>query len=175
MSDVSAAEQMIARLRPLIGAAEEISPWYQITQQDIDAFADLTHDHNFIHVDPMRAARESHFATTIAHGFLTMSLLPHLVNESSRPADSPYNHAATMVNYGFDKLRFVSPVTSGARIRARRTLTNVRPKGPDWVLLTHDVTVDIEGEARPAFVGRWLTLMVCETHRIASAGSLPTP
>ncbi|MGD9854668.1 MAG: MaoC family dehydratase [Planctomycetaceae bacterium] len=169
MGEVSPAEATIERLRPLLSAGEERSPWYLISQQDISAFAELTHDHNFIHVDPVRAASESHFGTTIAHGFLTMSLLPHLINEMPREVDSPYRHAATMVNYGFDKLRFVSPVKVGSRIRARRTLVDVRPKGPDWVLLSHAVVVDIEGEAKPAFVGRWLTLMVCRAD-VPSAG-----
>jgi len=161
MGERSPAELTVEQLRPLIGAEEEASPWYVITQQQIDAFAELTHDHNFIHVDPERAAAESHFGTTIAHGFLTMSLLPHLVDAMPRPAENPYRNAATMVNYGFNKLRFVSPVKVGSRIRARRTLREARIKGRNWVLLTHELTVDIDGDPKPAFTGQWLTLMVC--------------
>ena len=164
MSEVSPAETAIERLQPLIGADEETSPWCRINQEDVNAFADLTHDHNFIHVDPERAANESHFGTTIAHGFLTMSLLPHLINEMPRAEDNPYLNAATMVNYGFDKMRFVSPVKVGSRVRARRTLVDIRPKGPLWVLLSHDVTIDIENGPKPALSGKWLTLMVCQSN-----------
>lgn len=163
MGEVSPAETVIEGLRLLIDVEEPPSPWYEITQQQIDAFADLTHDHNFIHVDPERAAAESHFGSTIAHGFLTMSLLSHLVESMPRPEDSPYRRAATMVNYGFNKVRFVSPVKVGSRIRARRTLKDARMKGRDWVLLTHEVVVDIDGNPRPAFNGQWLTLMVCSS------------
>ncbi len=157
---MSPAEAAIERLRPLVGGDEEVSPWFRITQEDVNAFADLTHDHNFIHIDPERAARETHFGTTIAHGFLTMSLLPHLIESVPRAENSPYQGPATMVNYGFDKLRFVAPVTVGSRIRARRKLAGVRPKGPNWVLLSHDVTIDIENGPKPAVSGTWLTLMV---------------
>ena len=161
MSDPTVAEETMLKLQPLIGVAEPPSPWYSITQDAIDAFAALTHDHNYIHVDPERSAAESPYGTTIAHGFYSLSLLPHLVSSIRPPPDGPLQNARTMVNYGLNKLRFVSPVKAGARIRAQRTLRDARPRGPEWVQLSYDVTMEIENESKPALVAEWLVLMIC--------------
>ncbi|WP_306785596.1 MaoC family dehydratase [Chelativorans sp. ZYF759] len=139
-----------------IGEEVGVSPWREVTQEMIDKFADATDDHQFIHVDPVRAAAETPFGGTIAHGFLSLSLLSAMAYETVPPLEG----AEMGINYGFDRLRFVSPVRCGARVRARFTLVsaNVRPSG--WVQIQHDVTIEIEGERKPAITAQWLTLAV---------------
>lgn len=125
--------------------------WIEVTQEMIDQFADATHDHQWIHVDPQRAA-EGPFGTTIAHGFLTVSLLPDLVGELLRIEDSGMG-----VNYGLDRLRLTSPVPSGSKIRARGRLLGGERKG-DGVLMRVEATVELEGSERPALVTTLLLL-----------------
>lgn len=136
---------------------EVASPWRVVSQTMIDQFADATDDHQFIHVDPERA-RETPFGGTIAHGFLLLSLLSAMTFETLPPIEGQ----GMGVNHGFDKVRFMAPVRSGARIRARFTLAdlNIRPSG--WVQMTHDVTIDIENSLKPALTARWLTLAMVE-------------
>jgi acyl dehydratase len=145
---------------------EQLGPtdWFVFTQDDVNQFADLTDDHNFIHVDPERAAA-SPFGGTIAHGFLTLSLLTHLIG-SIRPAEgaperpTPRMEGLLMgVNYGFDKVRFVSPVRSGAKVRASGVTKAVELKG-NAINTTRTITVEIEGEDKPALVADWITRMV---------------
>lgn len=134
-----------------IGEEIGVSDWFTVSQAMIDAFADLTQDHQYIHVDPARAAH-SPMGGTIAHGFLTLSLLSAMVGQAM-----PRVEGVTMaLNYGFDRVRFVSPVRSGARIRGRFRLASVDERGPDEIQWTLAVTVEIEGEARPALVAEWL-------------------
>jgi len=139
-----------------IGEEVGVSPWREVTQEMIDKFADATDDHQFIHVDPVRAAAETPFGGTIAHGFLSLSLLSAMAYETVPPLEG----AEMGINYGFDRLRFVSPVRCGARVRARFKLVsaNVRPSG--WVQIQHDVSIEIEGERKPAITAQWLTLAV---------------
>lgn len=136
---------------------EVASPWRVVSQTMIDQFADATDDHQFIHVDPERA-RDTPFGGTIAHGFLLLSLLSAMTFETLPPIEGQ----GMGVNHGFDKIRFMAPVKSGARIRARFTLAelNIRPSG--WVQMTHDVTIDIENSLKPALTARWLTLAMVE-------------
>jgi len=134
-------------LRTLTGQEVGMSDWLTVTQEMIDRFADVTGDHQWIHVDVDRARRESQFGTTIAHGFLTVSLLPQL----SRDAMEVRGDFKMRVNYGFNRLRFVSPVPAGARIRARFTAQKVTENEVTWL-----VTVDVEGSAKPALVAEWL-------------------
>lgn len=147
------------------GVGKEIgaSPWRTVTQDMIDKFADATDDHQFIHVDPERAARETPFGGTIAHGFLSLSLLSTFAYETLPPLEN----AAMGINYGFDKIRFAAPVKSGARVRARFTLAdlNIRPSG--WIEFHYDVVVEIEGSKKPAFSARWITLSVVEQEETA--------
>ncbi|MCA9024219.1 MAG: MaoC family dehydratase [Planctomycetaceae bacterium] len=161
MSELSLSESTVERLQPFIGVKEGPSPWFTVTQDAVTAFADLTQDHNFIHIDPERAARETHFGGTIAHGFYTVSMLSYLFGLIPHADDNPFRDAVTMVNYGFNKLRFVSPVKIGQEIRVVRTLNSARPKGPDWVEIAYDVVVEINGESRPALKAEWLVLMIC--------------
>ena len=139
----------------LVGKEIGLSAWHTVDQSRIDAFADVTEDHQFIHIDPERAARETPFGATIAHGFLTMSLLSVFSYEAL-----PKIEGATMgVNYGFDKLRFVSPVRAGSRVRGRFTLTEAKMRGPNELLSRTSVSVEIEGEAKPALAADWLGLV----------------
>lgn len=129
------------------------SGWYTMDQARIDAFADVTEDHQFIHIDPVRAA-ETVFGGTVAHGMLTLSMisgmayaaLPLLAGQSAS------------VNYGFEKVRFVTPVKSGARIRGRFVLTEAKVRAGDKLMTRFDVEVEIEGESRPALTADWLIL-----------------
>ena len=147
-----------AQLTEYIGQPLGTSDWLEITQDQINMFADATDDHQWIHTDPERAAAETMFGGTIAHGFLTLSVLSPMAYETL-----PSIEGTTMgINYGFDRIRFAMPVRSGARIRARFKLTDadIRPSGR--VLNTYDVTMEIDGMNKPAFTAIWLTLSVIE-------------
>lgn len=141
----------LAELRDRIGQEVGVSRWFTIDQARIDAFAEVTEDHQFLHVDP-EAAAETPFGGTIAHGFLTLSML------SAMAYDAQPNLTGTRmgVNYGFEKIRFVSPVPSGARIRARFILDAVADIRPGEVQITNTVTVEVEGQEKPAIVAVWL-------------------
>ena len=138
----------------LVGKEIGVSSWYLIDQPRIDTYADVTEDHQFIHVDPERA-RKTAFGTTIAHGFLTMSMMSVMSYEVM-----PAIAGTTMgVNYGFDKLRFISPVRSGKRIRGRFVLAEAKLRKPNELQSRTNVTVEIEGEDKPALVADWLGLI----------------
>ena len=158
MGNAAAAfEVMKERIGQDLGTGE----WFTVTQDQIDQFADVTHDHQFIHVDPERAAAETPFGGTIAHGFLTLSMLVHL--ERSVPAEPPPAEGLLMgINYGFDKVRFITPVPSGARIRAATTISNVELTGTS-VQVTRTTAVEIEGIERPAFVAEWIGRIVYDS------------
>src|SRR2546421_8662707 len=113
-----------------VGTDEGTGDWFEVTQQQIDQFADVTHDHQFIHVDPERA-KATPFGSTIAHGFLTLSMLTHLAAGASAAPPDPARYEGTVmgINYGFNRVRFVNPVKVGSRIRARAVTTNVELKG----------------------------------------------
>lgn len=146
----------LKQLKAAIGTEIGCSEWRTITQEMINQFADATDDHQFIHVDPERAAKEAPFGGTIAHGFLTISLLSTLAYEAL-----PMIEGATMgINYGFDKVRFMSPVVTGKRVRARFKLADadIRPSGR--VLNNYQVTLEIENTLKPALVANWLTLAI---------------
>jgi len=138
------------------GNEEATGEWMEIDQDLINQFAEVTRDHQFIHVDPEKA-KATPFGTTIAHGFLTLSLLTYLDSTTPRVSD-PARYAGVQmgVNYGFDKVRFVSPVKVGSRIRVHNSLSKVELKG-NAIQMTRTMTVEIEGEERPALVADWLT------------------
>ncbi|HEX9854734.1 MAG TPA: MaoC family dehydratase [Acidimicrobiia bacterium] len=131
------------------------SDWLAIDQGMIDRFADVTGDHQYIHVDPARAALTP-FGSTIAHGFLTTSLLVPLIDDIGLDVEG----AVMGVNYGFDKLRFIAPVKVGKRIRLAATVKNVAERDPGRVVVTYGCTIEIEGEDRPALAADWLTMIV---------------
>jgi acyl dehydratase len=141
-----------------VGTEVGVSLWRVVSQTMIDQFADATDDHQFIHVDPERAARETPFGGTIAHGFLLLSLLSAMTFETLPPLEG----SGMGINHGFDKVRFIAPVKSGARIRARFVLAeaNARPSG--WVQVAYDVTIEVENAVKPALTARWLTLTFVE-------------
>jgi acyl dehydratase len=137
-----------------VGEEVGVSDWILVGQARIDAFAEVTEDRQFIHVDPAAAARTP-FGGTVAHGFLTLSLLSRMAADAMlRP------EAVKMgVNYGFDRVRFMAPVRSGKRVRGRFTLTAFDEKRPGQYQFVHNVTVEIEGEDKPALVADWIGLI----------------
>jgi acyl dehydratase len=132
----------------LVGQEIGVSDWFVIDQARIDRFAEVTADRQWIHVDVDRATRE--IGGPIAHGFLTLSMLSAMTYTVMRVAD-----ASRGVNYGFNKVRFVSPVPAGSRVRSREVLVACEAKG-DGLALTRECTVEIEGQAKPALVAEWL-------------------
>jgi acyl dehydratase len=141
----------IEELKRLAGQEVAASEWFEVTQDRITAFADATGDHQWIHIDSERAKSESPFGSTIAHGFLTLSLLPHL----SAGAFTVRGNFKMGINYGLNRLRFVSPVPSGSRVRARFTLGAVEDVA-GGSQITWQVAVEIEGAQKPALVAEWL-------------------
>ena len=141
-------------IRSKIGQEIGVSGWLTIDQQRIDEFAESTEDRQFIHIDPEAAARTP-FGTTIAHGFLSLSMLSRMAAEVMLIPDS----TKMAVNYGLDRVRFIAPVKSGKRIRGRFRLDSVEEKAPGQLLFRHTVTVEIEGEEKPALTAEWLGLL----------------
>lgn len=139
----------------VIGNEVGVSDWITIDQSMIDQFADLTNDHQFIHVDPDRASRTP-MGGTIAHGFLTLSMMGGLATV----ADIGMANATMGFNYGFNKIRFITPVRSGSRVRARFTLLNMEERNPNQWMATMGVSVEIEGKDKPALTAEWLTLTI---------------
>ncbi|MBA3668591.1 MAG: MaoC family dehydratase [Sphingomonas sp.] len=142
-------------IRSRIGQEIGFSSWIAIGQDRIDAFAEATEDRQFIHIDPAAAAATP-FGGTIAHGFLTLSLLSRMGAEAMLLPDS----LKMAINYGLEEVRFLAPVSAGKRVRGRFALDSVAEKGPGRVLMRHRVTVEIEGEDKPALTALWLGLMV---------------
>jgi acyl dehydratase len=146
---------LLAAYQDMVGREIGVSSWHLIDQSRIDAYADVIEDHQFIHVDPERAKKETPFGTTVAHGFLTMSLMSIMSYEVM-----PVIEGTTMgVNYGFDKLRFISPVLSGRRVRGRFTLVEAKLRKEKELQSRTNVTVEIEGEDKPALVADWIGLI----------------
>ncbi len=142
-------------IRARVGEEVGVSSWLTIDQARIDAFADATEDRQFIHVDPAAAAATP-FGGTIAHGFLTLSLLSRMGAEAMLLPDS----LQMAINYGLENVRFLAPVRSDSRVRGRFTLDSIDEKVPGRVLMRHRVLVEIEGEEKPALSALWLGLMI---------------
>ncbi|MFV0277603.1 MAG: MaoC family dehydratase [Parahaliea sp.] len=141
----------IESLKQQVGVKREAQQWIQITQDMINAFADVTRDHQFIHVDPVRA-RETPFGSTVAHGYMTLSLLPPLLEPIILGPENPL----MQMNYGINKARFPSPVKVDSRIRASATLKSISFSAQNRLLLAWEVAVDIEGQEKPALVAEVL-------------------
>jgi len=139
-------------LKDLAGQEIGTSDWFTVTQDRIQQFADATLDHQWIHVDVERAQRESPFGAPIAHGFLTLSILPHFMHEILGIQDG----VRMGVNYGLNSLRFVSPVRSGSKIRARFTLQSIKEVPPTAVEAVYKVTVEGENNPKPCLVAEWV-------------------
>jgi acyl dehydratase len=142
-----------------LGQPEGTGGWVEIDQARIQAFADVTEDQQFIHVDPELCKTLSPWGVPIAHGFLTLSLLTKLAESVPQPAER-LEGIVMGVNYGFEKVRFITPVKVGSRIRASAVLTDVQAKDPNTLQVTKTYTVEIDGESKPALVADWITRLV---------------
>jgi acyl dehydratase len=147
---IAALDDIHARVGTEIG----VSDWIMVDQARIDAFADTTEDRQFIHVDPAAAA-QTPFGGTIAHGFLSLSLLSRMAADVMQVPDT----TKMAVNYGLDRVRFIAPLRAGSRVRGRFILDGVEDKAPGQLLLRHTVTVEIENHAKPALTAQWLGLI----------------
>ena len=147
---VACLDQIRAKVGELVGSSD----WITVDQARIDTFADTTEDRQFIHVDPVAAA-QTPFGGTIAHGFLSLSLLSRMAADAMQVPDT----TTMAVNYGLDRVRFIAPVRAGKRVRGHFTLSAIDEKAPGQLLFHHDVTVEIEGESKPALTARWLGLI----------------
>ena len=154
----AASEKAYELFTAAIGETEGTGEWFEVTQEDINTFADVTRDHQFIHVDPEACASMSPWGVPIAHGFLTLSMLTHLT--ASIPMDRDRIEGIVMgVNYGFDKVRFINPVKVGSRIRVTSVLAAAALKG-DSIDVTRSMSVEIEGQDKPALIADWITRLV---------------
>ena len=140
-------------LQAKIGEAIGTSEWFALDQGRINAFADCTEDHQYIHVNP-ELAKDSPFGTTIAHGFLTLSMLAPLMESALEKLEVQMS-----VNYGFDKVRFLAPVKSGKRIRGHFKLAELAEKRPGQWQQTNEFTVEIEGKDKPALIAEWISMI----------------
>ena len=151
-------ETLLTQEQAKIGQLIGVSPWYAMDQTRINGFADVTGDHQFIHVDPVAAAAGP-FGAPIAHGFLTLSLTATMAPEAIPVLPGQ----RLFVNYGFEKIRFLTPVLVGAQVRGHFTLRDVNLRGPGQLLHTLDVSVEIEGVEKPALVATWLSLAIFDS------------
>ena len=147
---IATLDEMRASVGQLLGSSD----WITVDQDRINAFAETTEDRQFIHIDPAAAA-QTPFGGTIAHGFLTLSLLSRMAADVMRVPDT----TKMAVNYGLDRVRFIAPVRAGKRVRGHFTLASIDEKAPGQLLFHHDVTVEIEDELKPALTARWLGLI----------------
>jgi acyl dehydratase len=139
-------------LKALVGQEIAVTDWFNVTQERIQQFADATLDHQWIHVDVERARRESPFKAPIAHGFLTLSLLPQFMREALE-----IKHGIRLgVNYGLNRVRFVSPVRAGSNIRARVSLQSLKAVPPNGVEAVFNATIEVEGSDKPCCVAEWV-------------------
>lgn len=146
-------------LKSRVGQEIGLSRWFSVDQGRIDAFARITEDEQFIHVDPVKAAATP-FGGTIAHGFLTLSLGSAMIEDAL-----PRLEGVEMgINYGFDSLRFLSPVPSDGRIRGRFTLISIEEKDPTRLLIKYGLTIEIENQPKPALVAEWLAMQILAPH-----------
>jgi acyl dehydratase len=144
----------VDEIRGRIGTEVGVSDWLTIGQDRIDAFANATEDRQFIHVDP-QAAAQTPFGGTVAHGFLSLSMLSRIGAQAMLFPDG----LKMAVNYGLDRVRFIAPVRSGQRIRGRFVLDSIEERSPGQLLVRHSVTVEIEGVDKPALTAQWLGLL----------------
>lgn len=146
----------IKDLDQYLGKESGVTDWLEIDQQRVNQFADVTEDHQFIHVDPERA-KQTQFGGPIAHGFLTLSLLPYFGEQGAAVS---LENVAVRINYGLNKVRFLSPVRVGSKIRARYKFLAYEEKRPGQILMTHEVTIEIQGTEKPAMIAETLGMAV---------------
>ena len=143
-----------SELMAQVGNEIGVSDWFEVTQDNVNLFADVTLDHQFIHIDEAKAA-QTPFGGTIAHGFLTLSMLSHFAENGMSVG---LEGTKMGVNYGFDKVRFIQPVRVGSKIRGRSTLLSMEEKNPGQYLMKSSITVEIDGVEKPALLAEWLTM-----------------
>ncbi len=139
----------------LVGHQTEASDWLEITQSQVNQFADCTFDHQFIHIDEERA-KSTPFGGTIAHGFLSLSLLSHFLGQIG----IVINGAHTFINYGLDSVRFLAPVRVGKRVRAQAVIESIDEKNPGQFVVRYNISVEIEDEDKPALVATFITMQI---------------
>ena len=141
-------------IRSYTGKEIGVSEWFELDQDKINGFADLTEDHMFLHVNP-EAAKATPFGGTIAHGLLTLSMMPVMAYQAVPGVEG----TKMGVNYGYDKVRFMAPVKSGKRIRGHFVVKSVEDKGDGRFALNQEVSIEIEGEDKPALAAEWITMV----------------
>ncbi|HPG01877.1 MAG TPA: MaoC family dehydratase [Rhodoblastus sp.] len=152
--NASRPKTSLAEIEASVGKEVGLSRWFTIDQALITAFGKLTQDEYFIHMDPVRAAKETPFGGSIAHGFLTLSMLSAMAYDAL-----PEVEGRTMgMNYGFDKIRFLSPVPAGSKVRGHFVISAVEKKSPQQVVVRYGISVEIEGKPKPALAAEWLTV-----------------
>jgi acyl dehydratase len=155
---VNSQELTFADVKKMVGEELGVSSWVEVDQTMIDRFADTTRDRQWIHVDVERAQKESPYGTTVAHGFLTLSLLPGLSYETNVVPKG----ISTWINYGLDKVRFVAPVRVGSKVRLRSTLIGLDERSPGQFQMHTKCVIEIDGEEKPALVADMLLLLIAE-------------
>ena len=153
---INCAECSITEMKKSLGSEVGLSDWVVINQERINKFAKLTEDEQFIHIDPERASKETPFGGTVAHGFLTLSMLVKLA-ESALPKIKDVKFT---INYGFDKIRFIYPVAANSNLRARFILKEVEERSLTQIMTKWDVSVEIKNVERPAIVATWVNLLM---------------
>ena len=145
----------VSEIANYVGYKAKPTQWHQVTQTQIDQFADCTLDHQYIHIDPEKA-KNTPFGSTIAHGFLTLSLLAHFAEQFSINIEGTYMG----INSGFDKIRFLQPVKVGSKIRAHATIDNIEESKPGQYRVKTNVSVEIEGVDTPALIAEWIAIQL---------------
>ena len=156
----SKAEAALEIFKQSLGADDGVGEWHTVDQEQINQFADATLDHQFIHVDPEKSAKVSPYKVTIAHGFLTLSLVVHLQKTIPQSNPEAYEGVIMGVNYGLDRVRFPNPVKVDSKVRARRELLEAELKAPNTLQIKQRVTVEIEGEQKPGCVAETLARII---------------
>ena len=156
----SKAEDALAVFKSYEGEEEGVGEWFEVDQEGINLFADATMDHQFIHIDPEKAAELSPYKVTIAHGFLTLSLIVHLGGSIPPKKPEALEGVYMGVNYGLDKVRFPGPVPVNSKVRARHTLMSAELKGENTIQVKRQVTVELDGAEKPVCVAESLTRLM---------------
>lgn len=156
----SAAEKAVEIFQQQVGKPDGAGEWIEVDQARINLFADATLDHQFIHIDPEKSAKLSPYKVTIAHGFLTLSLLPHLTASIPQQNAAAYEGVVMGVNYGLDKVRFPSPVPVNSKLRAHRELMEATLVNDNTIQVKNKITIEIDGGEKPACVAEFLTRMI---------------
>jgi acyl dehydratase len=156
----SHSERALLAWNKRVGSEEGVGDWHTIDQRQINAFADATLDHQFIHVDPELAAKRSPYKVTIAHGFLTLSMVPHLTTSALPVQPDLTEGVLAAINYGLDRVRFPSPVKVGSRVRARSELLSVEAVSADTLQIKRKITIEVEGSDKPGCVAETLARLI---------------